>query len=175
MYPSPSLLLLTLLSLTPLTTSTPIPALSSVKTAFDFPSSEFDAISTVLATTSCFSGSHSLNWGDHLSQAKKLAEEACASGYLSIRPAEGGSSKSKSKGASKGLLKYESGQERRKCYQLSDDNKKVEFTVRLISDKGLSNEGSKRLGYMDCRYNLWKAVVACENGGKRREGGFEYV
>ncbi|KAK4169520.1 hypothetical protein QBC43DRAFT_365952 [Cladorrhinum sp. PSN259] len=131
-------------------------------------SSEFAAISTALTTTSCFSptsSSHRVRqmWAEDLGKAKELAEDACSDGKL-VR----------SSSSATAAAAYKPREERRVCFQLSGE-KRVEFRVKLDSAVKKVSKKGKKLDGMDCRYNLWKAVSGCEMGGRRRDGGFEYL
>ncbi|KKZ64882.1 hypothetical protein EMCG_09259 [[Emmonsia] crescens] len=64
---------------------------------------------------------------------------------------------------------YRPGDIRAKCYNL-DSTKKVDFSLKLIS-----NHGNRNIGAAECYDGLRKEIEGCDHGGRTAYGNWEYT
>ncbi|EEH47660.1 uncharacterized protein PADG_03744 [Paracoccidioides brasiliensis Pb18] len=101
---------------------------------------------TVIAKRNCFDGG--ARWGAGRPYAINFATRACNEALVGT---------------------YRPNDIRAKCYNL-DSTKKVDFSLRLIS-----NNGNRNIGAAECYDGLRKEIEGCDRGGRTRYGNWEYT
>ncbi|KAH8889456.1 hypothetical protein GQ53DRAFT_652505, partial [Thozetella sp. PMI_491] len=94
----------------------------------------------------CFTGG--VNWGANKAYAQSFAALVCNTDFSGT---------------------YNPGDIRAKCYNL-DSTKKVDFTLKLIS-----NNGARSIAAAECYDGLQKEINNCDNGGRTGYANWEYT